>query len=220
MEIPYFKRWEYLPYNPETWHRQPPHLTHPVRKIICGLATENGDSVLDVGCGTCTDYLFFKDTKVNYYGIDVTAKFVHAAHNVHSVPNVAVGDVLHLPFNTDSFDVVYCKDLLEHLPPETWKTAVAELFRVADKMVMLVFFRAPTNDMADFKQGETIGFYSREQNCVVEFGFWYNRYNNTEILRLLTDLGAEKVAVLHNIKNPIHKESNSQTIYVSWLRKN
>jgi len=112
MAIPYFKRWGYLPYNPERWHRQPPHITHPVRKIISWIVRENGVSVLDVGCGTCTDYLFFKGTSVDYHGVDITPKFARAAHNSHMVPNVTVGDALHLPFQDSSFDVVYCKDLL------------------------------------------------------------------------------------------------------------
>jgi len=218
MEIPYFKQWEYLPYSPERWHRQLAHVTHPVRKIISELACRHGDSVLDVGCGTCTDYLFFKDTHAKYHGIDITPKFARAAHNAHKVPNVTVGDALHLPFSDDSFDVVYCKDLLEHLPPETWKNAVKELFRVASHMVMLVFFRAPSEADSQFRQGETIGFYSRDYDRVVEYGFWYNRYNETEILQLLRNLGADQVKILRNIRNLQHKESNSQTIFIAWLR--
>jgi len=87
-------------------------------------------------------------------------------------------------------------------------------------MVLLIFFRTPTSDKPDYREGETIGFYSKDHNRVDEFGFWYNRYNETEILQLLTNLGAEKIAVLRGIKNLVHKESNSQTIYVSWLRRN
>jgi len=218
MEIPYFKRWEYLPYNPESWHRQIAHTTHPVRKIISGIVSETSKSVLDVGCGTCTDYLFFEHTNVDYHGVDVTRKFADVAHKTHMVPNVTVGDVLHLPFSDNSFDTVYCKDLLEHLPPETWKKAVAELFRVATQMVLLVFFRAPTNEKPDFRRGETIGFYSREHNHVVEFGFWYNRYNTDEILRLLRELGAKQTRIIWDIRNLEHKESNSQTIFISWLK--
>lgn len=217
MEIPYFKRWEYLPYDPACWHRQIEHTTHPVRRIICDIVSQNSNSVLDVGCGTCTDYLFFKDTPVVYHGVDVTRKYARVAHATYMVPSVSVASALQLPFTDNSFDTVYCKDLLEHLPPEAWKSVVTEMFRVATNQVLLVLFRTPTKGEPELKQGEAIGFYSRDHDRVVEFGFWYNRYNETEIFELLHALGAEHIEVLRGIKNLVHTRSNTQTIFIAKL---
>jgi ubiquinone/menaquinone biosynthesis C-methylase UbiE len=207
-----------MPCRPELWHRQIAHITHPVRQILSRLAVEHGDTILDVGCGTCTDYEHFKNFKVNYHGVDVTPKFVKTAHDTFKVPCVTVADAYHLPFRTGSFDVAYCKDLLEHLPPDTWQNVVAELFRVASMMVMLVFFREPTSEPVLTCESENIGYYSKEQNRVVEYGFYYNRYNEQDVLTLLKKLGAKKIDVLRDIRNLEHHHSNAQTIIVSHLR--
>lgn len=48
-----------------------------------------------------------------------------------------VASVLDLPLSSDSFDVVLCCQVLEHLPWEQFTTAMTELTRVAKKCVVL-----------------------------------------------------------------------------------
>ena len=47
------------------------------------------------------------------------------------------GNILNIPFENNSFDVVICVDVLEHLSFEKRAKAVEELFRVAKKFVFL-----------------------------------------------------------------------------------
>jgi len=107
---------------------------------------EAGENVLDVGCGICLDYSNLK--RLDYHAVDVTSKFLKEAHRQQ--PNIPVVNAsgLQLPFRTNSFDSVYCKDLLVHMPPNMWKILLAEMFRVARKLVVTLegkFLREESN---------------------------------------------------------------------------
>lgn len=54
-------------------------------------------------------------------------------------PRVAMvqGDACHLPFASDSFDLVTCCEVLEHIPPPLLASACAELARVARQSVVI-----------------------------------------------------------------------------------
>jgi len=78
-----------------------------------------------------------------------------------------------LPFEDASFDMVYLKSVLEHLHPEEWKLAISEIWRVAEKKIMLIFFIPPS---------DTPRYEYREE------GFWNNRLDKNELLNFLTTL--------------------------------
>lgn len=44
---------------------------------------------------------------------------------------------MHLPFRSDAFDVVVCLDVLEHVPRQDRRAAVAELIRVSRRLVIV-----------------------------------------------------------------------------------
>lgn len=48
-----------------------------------------------------------------------------------------VGTVMDMPFSDDSFDVVACFQVLEHLPYEYFASALAEIFRVARRGALI-----------------------------------------------------------------------------------
>jgi SAM-dependent methyltransferase len=76
-----------------------------------------GKRVLDVGCGLKPYYPFFVDA-AEYVGVDVVA----------SPSADIVGPVESLPVEDDSFDIVLCTQVLEHVDDPA--TAVHELHRV------------------------------------------------------------------------------------------
>jgi SAM-dependent methyltransferase len=93
---------------------------------------EDGDRVLDVGCGTgsLTFALpeFANIAKVT--GIDITASFVVAARSRNTDPRISIelGDARALPFADASFDRVYSSLVLHFLPDPA--KAVSEMCRV------------------------------------------------------------------------------------------
>jgi SAM-dependent methyltransferase len=94
---------------------------------------ENGESVLEVGSGigifANTIASRYPDSKV--IGIDISPdQIIKANNNFSQTQNLSFveGDALSIKFIDDSFDVVYCRYLLEHvLNPEL---VLREMYRV------------------------------------------------------------------------------------------
>lgn len=84
-------------------------------------------NILEIGAGnkTVSNYLKNQGLKVIVLDMDEELK-----------PDI-VGDVLKMPFEDNSFDVVLCAEVLEHLPFEKFEKGLAELKRVTKKYVVL-----------------------------------------------------------------------------------
>jgi SAM-dependent methyltransferase len=89
--------------------------------------------VLDAGCGPGTISAAVAEIapRLKIVGLDASpARTAVAEDTLRRHPNaqVALGDVRHLPFPNDSFDLVYCRFLLEYVPDK--QRAVDEFVRV------------------------------------------------------------------------------------------
>ncbi|OGD45934.1 hypothetical protein A3K79_03540 [Candidatus Bathyarchaeota archaeon RBG_13_46_16b] len=109
----------------------------PIRCRIRDEAVANGDSVLDVGCATCIDYPLYREAGLHYVGVDFTYKLLAGA--LKHTPDVPVvqGDAKKLPFKNESFNSVYVKDVLVHLPLDVYKKVLEEMWRVTKKVLMV-----------------------------------------------------------------------------------
>ncbi len=85
------------------------------------------DSVLEIGVGNK-----FVSTYLQTRGFSVTSMDIDPR-----LQPSCVGSVLHLPFPNSHFDVVACFEVLEHLPFETFSTALSELHRVSNAFVVI-----------------------------------------------------------------------------------
>lgn len=81
----------------------------------------NPESVLEVGIGSKTVYNILKDCVPEVVGLDI---------NVSLRPDV-VGSVEKIPFADKKFDVVLAAEILEHLPFESFKQSLSEIYRVS-----------------------------------------------------------------------------------------
>jgi 2-polyprenyl-3-methyl-5-hydroxy-6-metoxy-1,4-benzoquinol methylase len=128
------------PYN---W-KKGPHTRHIRQKGgIWALALERaGDiqrkRVLDAGCGDgwYSHRMALAGARVT--GIDYSERGVEMARQ--AVPDVEFrhASVLDLPFSDESFDVVFCFQVIEHIPPADVPRAAQELVRVTKKGGRLV----------------------------------------------------------------------------------
>ena len=85
------------------------------------------ESVLEIGIGNGFVSKYLKERDVNITTLDFDSKLN---------PDI-VGDVLNIPFADNSFNVVACYEVLEHLPFEKFNRALAEIFRVSDSYAIL-----------------------------------------------------------------------------------
>jgi len=94
---------------------------------------QDAKTVLSVGCGPG---VFLRELaaihpNAEFVGVDVSAQRIHEAEaRLRGVPNarVQIGDVQALPFESDSFDFVFCRFLMEYLPDK--RHALQEMVRI------------------------------------------------------------------------------------------
>jgi len=86
------------------------------------------NSILEIGVGAGISKCVLKDIlHYHYESMDIDAE-LHPDY---------VGSILDMPFADNQYDVIGCFQVLEHLPFEDFEKALSELFRVANKAVIL-----------------------------------------------------------------------------------
>ena len=92
----------------------------------------SGRRILDAGCGTGSmlDWLRRRFRDATLIGIDVSPDALDFCRR-RGHRSLAEGSVLSLPFRAESFDLVVCTDVLQHLPdPPGDSAALSEAYRV------------------------------------------------------------------------------------------
>jgi 2-polyprenyl-3-methyl-5-hydroxy-6-metoxy-1,4-benzoquinol methylase len=107
-------------YHPDDWHRV---------SYVAQMLRPGGD-LLDVGAGAgqFLNMLARSGKFDSVVGIDKARfkKYTELEPNMSKLD----GDIANLQFEDDSFDVVTCMEVLEHIPPEVFVAGLAELRRV------------------------------------------------------------------------------------------
>ena len=91
-------------------------------------------TALDAACGWVPPWHIFGHNLAHHYEIPVIAMDLNPEHLWLFYPHPRIirmtGDVCGMPFANNSFDIVYCLSVLEHLPPSYRSRAAIELARV------------------------------------------------------------------------------------------
>ena len=195
----YYGQWQKIQAHPLMWQNQPEQVKHEGRRWIADYVKKTSKSILDVGCGIGLDYEHYRDSEIRYLGVDITPKFVEAAHQ-RGVP-AELGDVKNLRFKDGSFDTVYCKDLLIHLLPGDWRVALREMVRVA--RLQVITLEDDWYGMTEYSLREKHASFNKEAHEFEMLWFYHNVYSESEFLKFATTLGLT-VQVHHtNLKTPI-----------------
>lgn len=96
-------------------------------------------SILDAGAGLCLEYFAFKSLGYNieYSATEITEKFVDMCRDQEI--NVIKTDIVKMPYEDNSFDVVICYDVLNH--QTCFRDPITELLRVTKKECIITFFK-------------------------------------------------------------------------------
>ena len=135
-------------------------------------------NVLDVGCGDGRYRFFFEG--LAYTGADIYNPFVI---NQREQFNFVKLNGLVLPFNDSEFDVVFCKDVLEHVEKDA--DFIGEIYRVLKKNGVLIV-TVPSNYAKLFN---VFPKYFFKNIKFVEHG--YRNYSKKDITSLHLDNGFE-----------------------------
>lgn len=107
------------------------------RKATLGLHKQSG-SLLDLGCSSGSFLESLPRDSWNLYGIEMSAECAKTAE-ARSGAQVFVGSILDAPFPPESFDVVTCFDVLEHLyEPRKVMARVSEWLKPGGVFYVLV----------------------------------------------------------------------------------
>jgi SAM-dependent methyltransferase len=94
--------------------------------------------LLDLGCGSGSFLEFMKSESWKLFGIEMSAEGARAAER-RSGAQVFVGDILDAPFSVESFDVITCFDVLEHLyDPRRVMSRISEWLKPGGMFYVLV----------------------------------------------------------------------------------
>jgi len=105
------------------------------------------ESILELAPGMfrCYDNITKAGWQGRYEAIDITPQIVELGKE--KGVNVSLANAEDLPFEDGSFDVVYCRHLMEHL--DHYKATLSEMIRVAKKAVIVTFYKPPHYDEED-----------------------------------------------------------------------
>lgn len=87
----------------------------------------NPKNVLEIGVGNRTVSNYLKNKNIDLTTLDIDRELE---------PDI-VGNILALPLQDNSFDVILCAEVLEHLPFDNFEQALRELRRVAKRHIVL-----------------------------------------------------------------------------------
>jgi ubiquinone/menaquinone biosynthesis C-methylase UbiE len=129
----------------------------------------NPKQVLDAGCGEgfILDRLYKANIGTKLIGIDFSKQAIEIAKRERPHLDIRHGNIYELPFKDNTFDLVLCCEVLEHLTdPEK---ALAEIQRVAKQYVILSVPNEPFFMLANFLRGKN---WSRLGNDIEHIQHW------------------------------------------------
>lgn len=86
--------------------------------------------ILDVGCGTGLIHKYMAGSNRDIHGIDVSVDSIAVAKEDNPTINYRTYDGDVLPYESESFDLVYAICVMHHVPPAQWRNFVNEMNRV------------------------------------------------------------------------------------------
>ncbi len=112
-------------------------LNNFLNTVVKTIRPLNIDSVLDVGCGEGFTLARLQKEKIGkeFEGIEYDDGAIELGKKLYPRLKITRGDIYSLPYKTNSFDLVVCTEVLEHLTEP--KKAYRELLRVSKKYVLI-----------------------------------------------------------------------------------
>ncbi|MDA3815328.1 MAG: class I SAM-dependent methyltransferase [Patescibacteria group bacterium] len=94
---------------------------------------DNGDKVLDLGCGNGRLLEIFKNKNIEYFGLDVSRKLVNIAKGKYSGEKIKfdkISDSSSLSFSDSFFNVIFSIAVFHHFPRNYALKVAKELYRI------------------------------------------------------------------------------------------
>jgi ubiquinone/menaquinone biosynthesis C-methylase UbiE len=128
------------------------------RRIVEEIVNLEPRTFLDAGCGEgfVASRVLAALPDVALTGCDVSVGALEVAREASPTARFVPGSVLDLPFPDQSFDVVGCFEVLEHLRGDDPRHALTELARVTSRAVVLSVPHEPYFSLANAARGKNL----------------------------------------------------------------
>lgn len=158
-----------------------------LERVARTISVLNPENILDAGCGEgfVLGYLKKQGLTPDLTGVDVSETALSAGLSIFPGLKLMKGSLYELPFADESFDIVLCLEVLEHLAaPEK---AIEEIFRVSKKYCLVSVPNEPFFTLANMVSGnhfKTFGFEPEHVNFWGEKKFRNLISNYAEVVKV------------------------------------
>jgi SAM-dependent methyltransferase len=131
------------------------------------------DSILDAGCGEgfTLNRLLTNGVKVKKIeGVEYSEEVIGLSKILFPDLKIKNGSLYKLPYKNNSFDLVICTEVLEHLGAPT--KALREILRVSKKYVILSVPNEPFFRISNFLRGKNLSRFGNDQEHINHWGYW------------------------------------------------
>lgn len=199
------------------------------------LQIRNDLKVLEVGCGSghFTNMIKTYYPTCEVYGIDLDDNNIKFAKNESKKLNIdvhyQVADVKHLPFEDNSFDIVFSHTLIEHLPFDDFIKEQKRVLKKGGKLIIMRVDMVKKNDKPfmyledeinqvysgiSYPKNTNVGGYLEDPDITMQrldqYGFNKIKFNYDRIIFYMPDIeSSKKVAISQIEKNYQTKLSNA-----------
>ena len=102
-------------------------------------------SVIEVGCGVGNNLSRISDI-CQITGVDINKKALEEAQKKYPNGKFIEGSIYALPFQNNSFDLVFCRGVLIHIPPQDRISAISELKRISKKHIITLEYNVKNEE--------------------------------------------------------------------------
>ncbi|MBN3992489.1 MAG: class I SAM-dependent methyltransferase [Nostoc sp. NMS2] len=114
------------------WQTENPFISKSERELLNYLPIVSGSQVLELGCGTGSNLFNLKaiGKTFSFTGIDINYEEIELAQQKFLDANFMVGDATNVQLPDESFDLVFCRDVIHHINPSEQVKLIQEMTRL------------------------------------------------------------------------------------------
>lgn len=154
---------------------------NPIEKFLIGIFYQiffreikklRPKKILDVGAGEGFTMKKLRDRKIGkeVEGIEYTEEAIKLGKKIHPNLHIVQGDIHALPYPENSFDMVICTEVLEHVTEPA--KALAELVRVSSKYIVLSVPNEPFFMLGNLARGKNLTRFGNDIEHINHWTFW------------------------------------------------
>lgn len=126
------KKYDYLFENNDLYNANRNHPRYDIAEKLLKKC-ERVKLVADIGCGRCIFFEKLQRKGLQVFGVDPSMVIINSKKS----PFVIYGTCDDTPFADNLFDVVFCLDVLEHIPEILIPNSLKELYRISKKYLII-----------------------------------------------------------------------------------